>query len=109
MPKRERVLLGLGYALTEKVLVNEGVPDTRLGRLGLLRAPDVPQIQTIMVRKAGAGTAIDGGVSGAAYGAKGIGEIATIPTAAAVANAYFARDGRVRSRLPVDQTPYTRG
>jgi aldehyde oxidoreductase len=103
------VVMGLGYALTEKVGMDGGMPETRLGRLGLLRAPDVPKIQTIIVRKPGSGTAIDGGVSGAAYGAKGIGEIATIPTAGAVANAYFARDGKLRGSLPLADTPYSRG
>ena len=102
------VVMGLGYALTERVPLKDGAPETRLGRLGLFRAPDVPRIQTLIVRRQGSGSAIDGGVSGAAYGAKGIGEIATIPTAAAVASAYFARDGRLRASLPVEGTPYSR-
>ena len=63
-------------------------------------------METIIIRKAGQGSAADGGVSGAGYGAKGIGEISTIPTAAAVAGAYFARDGRLRTRLPLEGTPY---
>ena len=37
---------------------------------------------------------------------EGIGEISTIPTAAAIAGAYFARDGRLRTRLPLERTPY---
>ena len=102
------VVMGLGYALTERVPLRQGAPDGRFGQLGLLRATDVPTIQTIIVRKPGAGDAIDGGVSGAAYGAKGIGEIATIPTASAVANAYRARDGRMRTSLPLEGTPYSR-
>jgi len=60
------------------------------------------------VRKGGPGTAADGGVAGAAYGAKGIGEISAIPTAAAIAGAYFARDGKLRTRLPLEDTPYQR-
>ena len=63
-------------------------------------------VQPTVVRKAGTGDAIDGGVAGAAYGAKGIGEISTIPTAAAIAGAYHARDGVLRTRLPLERTPY---
>jgi xanthine dehydrogenase molybdenum-binding subunit len=103
------VVMGMGYALTEKLPISNGVPEGRLGRLGLLKATDVPLIQTIVVRKAGSGSAIDGGVSGAAFGAKGIGEISTIPTAAAVAGAYYARDGKLRTRLPLEETPYRAG
>jgi aldehyde oxidoreductase len=49
--------------------------------------------------------ALDGGVTGAAFAAKGIGEISAIPTAAAVANACFARDGQLRTSLPLAETP----
>ncbi|MGA2612185.1 MAG: selenium-dependent xanthine dehydrogenase [Spirochaetia bacterium] len=102
------VVMGLGYALTERLPMENCVPTARFGQLGLLRATDIPPIQTIIVRKAGPGAAIDGGVSGAGFGAKGIGEIATIPTASAVAGAYFALDGRLRTSLPLEGTPYQR-
>jgi len=99
-------VMGMGFALTESFPLEGCVPTARFGQLGLLRAPDVPPIRTIIVRKLGPGTAADGGVSGAAWGPKGIGEISAIPTAAAVAGAYFARDGKLRTRLPLDGTPY---
>ncbi len=102
------VVMGLGYALTESLGLENCTPTAKFGQLGLLRATDVPAIQTIIVRKSGDGGAIDGGVSGAAYGAKGIGEISTIPTAAAVAGAYFALDGKLRTILPLEGTPYSR-
>jgi selenium-dependent xanthine dehydrogenase len=102
------VVMGLGYALTERLPMENCVPTARFGQLGLLRATDIPSIETIIVRKAGPGTAIDGGVSGAGFGAKGIGEISTIPTASAVAGAYFALDGRLRTSLPLEGTPYQR-
>ena len=41
-----------------------------------------------------------------AYGAKGIGEIATIPTAPAVQGAYYARDHILRTSLPMQDTFY---
>jgi selenium-dependent xanthine dehydrogenase len=103
------VVMGLGSALTESLPLEGCKPAARFGQLGLLRAPDVPAIETIAVRKAGVGRAIDGGVSGAAFGAKGIGEISTIPTAAAVAGAYFALDGKLRTSLPLKDTPYKTG
>jgi CO/xanthine dehydrogenase Mo-binding subunit len=103
------VVMGLGSALTESFPLADCVPTARFGQLGLLRAPDVPAIQTITVRKRGQGSAIDGGVSGGAFGAKGIGEISTIPTAAAVAGAYYAVDGTLRTSLPLEGTPYEAG
>jgi xanthine dehydrogenase molybdenum-binding subunit len=99
-------VMGLGFALTEDFPLVGCVPIARFGQLGLLRAPDAPAIRTIIVRKEGAGGALDAGVSGAAYGAKGIGEISSIVTAAAAAGAYFARDGRLRTSLPLQGTPY---
>jgi aldehyde oxidoreductase len=102
------VTMGLGYALTESLGLEDCTPAAKFSQLGLLRSTDVPDIRTIVVRKAGDGSAIDGGVSGAAYGAKGIGEISTIPTAAAVAGAYFAVDGTLRRSLPLEGTPYSR-
>jgi len=41
-----------------------------------------------------------------AYGAKGIGEITTVPTAPAVQNAYFNLDKNFRTRLPLENTFY---
>ena len=100
------VAMGIGFALTEDFPLADCVPTARFGQLGLLHAADVPPVQTIIVRKAGRGNAADGGVAGAAYGAKGIGEISAIPTAAAIAGAYHARDGMLRTRLPLERTPY---
>jgi CO/xanthine dehydrogenase Mo-binding subunit len=38
------------------------------------------------------------------FGAKGIGEIGTIPTAPAIANAYCQYDGQRRYKLPLSPT-----
>lgn len=43
-----------------------------------------------------------------AYGAKGIGEIATIPTAPAAQGAYYALDGILRRDLPMVDTAYSK-
>ena len=43
-----------------------------------------------------------------AEGAIGIGEITSIPTAPAIADAYFRLDGQRRLTLPLENTPYAR-
>ncbi|MDK2895344.1 MAG: hypothetical protein PWQ98_1471 [Moorella sp. (in: firmicutes)] len=94
------IVMGLGYALTEDFPVQDGIPVRQtLGRLGLLRSHQVPQMEVHLIEKGG---------TPYAYGAKGIGELATIPTAAAVAGAYYRRDGKLRLHLPLEGTPYAR-
>ena len=41
-----------------------------------------------------------------AGGAIGIGEITSIPTAPAIAGAYYSLDGKFRTSLPLADTPY---
>ena len=94
------VLMGMGYALTEHWPLEDCVPTARYGTLGLLRATDIPDIHAIHVEK---NELLD-----AAYGAKGIGEITTIPAAPAVAGAYYARDGVLRTSLPMEDTYYSK-
>ena len=65
------VLMGLGYALTEKFPLKDCVPQVKYGTLGLLRANQIPDIHAIYVEKEEE--------LPFAYGAKGIGEIAAIP------------------------------
>ena len=92
------VLMGMGYALTEDWPLKDCVPQAKFGTLGLLRANQIPEITAIYVQKEN--------LLDAAYGAKGIGEIATIPTAPAVQGAYYARDGIFRTKLPLENTYY---
>ena len=93
------VLMSLGYALTEDFKLQDCVVKSKYGTLGLMRATDIPEIHAIYVEK--------DELLGVAYGSKGIGEIATIPTAPAVQNAYYKRDGKLRPKLPMDDTLYT--
>lgn len=92
------VLMGMGYALTEDWPLQDCVPQVKYGTLGLLRAPQIPDIHAIYVEKEE--------LPETAYGAKGIGEITAIPTAPAVQGAYYARDGRFRTKLPLENTYY---
>lgn len=94
------VLMGLGYALTEDWPLKDCVPQAKFGTLGLLRAHQIPNIHAIYVEK---DELLD-----VAYGAKGIGEIATIPTAPAAQGAYLALDGELRRSLPMDNTFYSK-
>ena len=94
------VLMSMGYALTEDFPLKDCVPQARYGTLGLLRAPQIPHIEAIYVEKEH--------LLPVAYGGKGIGEIATIPTAPAVQNAYRRVDGVLRTKLPLEGTPYSR-
>ena len=45
---------------------------------------------------------------GQAYGAIGVGEITSIPTAPAVQGAYYRWNGVFQTSLPLEGTPYSR-
>jgi selenium-dependent xanthine dehydrogenase len=93
-------LMGLGYALTEDFPLKDCVPQVKFGTLGLMRAPQIPNIHAIYVEKEE--------LLSFAYGAKGIGEIATIPTAPAAQGAYYAMDHKLRTKLPMEDTYYSK-
>ncbi len=94
------VVMSMGYALTEQYPIDENcAPTAKYGTLGLMRAPEVPPVKAIVVDKPGFELA---------NGAIGIGEITSIPTAPAIADAYYRRDGKRRFTLPLEDTPYSR-
>lgn len=93
------VVMSLGFALTERYPLEDCRPTAKFGTLGLFRAHQIPEIEPIVVEKAGLNVA---------YGAIGIGEITSIPTAPAVADAYFRYDGKFRTSLPLTETPYAK-
>jgi aldehyde oxidoreductase len=87
------VHMGLGYALSENLPMENGqLVSTKLKDCGILRAHETPPIEVI-------GVEVPDPVG--PYGAKGLGEIGLIPTAAAVANAFAKFDGIRRNRLPL--------
>ncbi|MCR5289731.1 MAG: selenium-dependent xanthine dehydrogenase [Treponema sp.] len=103
------VTMSLGYALTESYPLDHGVPKARFATLGLFRSTQVPEIKPLLCGKGKNGSALTAADTTAlAYGAKGVGEIASIPTAPAVAAAYYQRDGVFRTSLPLEQTPYSK-
>jgi aldehyde oxidoreductase len=87
------VHMGLGYALSEDLPMKDGyLVSDKMRDLQILRAHETPEIVVKGVEVAD--------LVGP-YGAKGIGEIGLVPTAAAVANAFFAFDGQKRTKLPM--------
>jgi selenium-dependent xanthine dehydrogenase len=79
------VVMGLGFALQEEFVVEEGVPkSTSLARNKIPSIERMPEIVPIIVEaKASEGP----------YGAKGIGEIPLIPTAPSIVNAIYNATG----------------
>jgi xanthine dehydrogenase molybdenum-binding subunit len=94
------VHMGLGYALTEELRCENGMPVTfKLKEIGVLRARDMPEVEVILVEEP---------EPEGPMGAKGIGEIGLVPTAAAVAGALEAFDGVRRMTLPMRDSPAAR-
>lgn len=91
------VVMGCGYALTEQYPLDHCVPTAKYGTLGLFRADKAPEVESIIVEKPGVDVA---------FGAIGIGEITSIPTAPAVAGAYYKWSGEFETELPIRNTPY---
>lgn len=93
------VIMSLGFALTEKYPLKDCVPTAKYGTLGLFRANKVPDVESIIVEKEGLNVAC---------GAIGVGEITSIPTAPAVAAAYYKWNGKLQTELPLKGTPYSK-
>lgn len=96
------IVMGLGYALTEDFKLDNSKVKAKYGNLGLWRAPMIPEIETTFVAKP------DDELLDRAFGAKGVGEIATIPIAPAVQGAYYKLDGNLRRDFPMVETAYSK-
>jgi xanthine dehydrogenase molybdenum-binding subunit len=91
------VHMGLGFALTEELPCEDGMPVTfSLREIGVLRARDMPEVEVLLVEVP---------EPEGPMGAKGVGEIGLVPTAAAVAGALEAYDGIRRMTLPMKDSP----
>ena len=93
------MVMSMGFALTERYGLKDCKPVDKYGTLGLFRAHQIPEIKPIIVEKPGLKVAC---------GAIGIGEITSIPTAPAIADAYYRLTGERESILPLKNTPYAR-
>ncbi len=89
------VMMGLGNCLTEEFIVENGyVVTDRLARYripGIMLTPDVTSI------------IVEHPTSEGPYGAKGVGEVVSIPTTPAITNAIYNAVGVRVDRLPIDQ------
>jgi selenium-dependent xanthine dehydrogenase len=92
------ILMGMGYALTEDFPLERCRPKVKFGTLGLIRASEAPSMEIVLIKPKSPGPL--------AFGAKGVGELATIPVCPAIAGAYYAKDGIFRSKLPMEHTFY---
>ncbi len=92
------IVMGLGFALTEDYKTEGGYPQVKFGKLGLMRATDVPQIEVRLVQS--------NDPLPLAHGAKGVGELCLIPTSPACSHAYYRLDGQERTSLPLKNTFY---
>ncbi len=92
------IVMGMGYALTEDFPLENGLPMASYAKLGLLRTTEIPPMDIRIIQPKNP--------SPLAYGIKGVGELATIPTAPALCGAYYAKDGILRAKLPMDNTFY---
>ncbi|MCP5108661.1 MAG: selenium-dependent xanthine dehydrogenase [bacterium] len=89
------VHMGVGYALTEELPMAGGfLKSTNLRDLGVLKAHETP---LIVVK----GVEVSDPLG--PHGAKGVGEIGLVPTAGAVANAFYRFDNIRRYRLPLNR------
>jgi CO/xanthine dehydrogenase Mo-binding subunit len=85
---------GLGYALMEEVLIEDGyVLNAHLGDYKLPTMRDIPPLTTVHVRSREDGPA--------PYGGKGIGEQSVSGVAPAIVNAILDATGKHMSSLPV--------
>jgi selenium-dependent xanthine dehydrogenase len=87
------IVMGIGTALTEEFVLEDGVPQTR--RWKDYRTPLIGDMPEMYVHLAEHPT------SDGPYGAKGIGELPSIPTSPAICNAIYEANGVRVYQLPV--------
>lgn len=89
------IQIGIGYALYEDVAIDRATGRMRgdsFSRYTLANAPEMPPIRVLLVEE---------GEPTGPFGAKAVGEIATIPVAAAVVNAVNSALGTELTELPL--------
>ncbi|MFW6410084.1 MAG: xanthine dehydrogenase family protein molybdopterin-binding subunit [Halanaerobiales bacterium] len=88
------VQMGIGMALMEEIKYDDqGIPQNpSFSKYHLVNAPDMPDVEIVLIEE---------GEDEGPYGAKSIGEIATVPAAAAVVNAVNDALDTELSQLPL--------
>ena len=88
------IIMGLGHCLTEEFIVKDGkVITDRFARYQIPNILHTPKITSIIIEHP---------ASEGPYGAKGVGEISSIPTTPAITNAIYNAVGVRINRTPVD-------
>jgi CO/xanthine dehydrogenase Mo-binding subunit len=88
------VVFGLGYALTEEIMFDGGkIATTNFGEFKIPNIQDIPPLKTSVMENVPHGPG--------PYNSLAIGEVANVPTAAAVANAVQDACGVRITDLPV--------
>ncbi|NTU63662.1 MAG: xanthine dehydrogenase family protein molybdopterin-binding subunit, partial [Chloroflexi bacterium] len=89
------IVMGIGNALTEEFPHEKGVPWAQwLARYKMPSIKHTPEIKSFIVEHE---------ISSGPFGAKGVGEISSIPITPAITNAIYNAVGVRIRRLPVDQ------
>jgi xanthine dehydrogenase molybdenum-binding subunit len=87
------VHMGIGYALYEELVLEQGrVVNASFADYHVPTALETPVVKAVFVENPD---------PAGPFGAKGIGETACIPTAAAIANAVYDATGRRVKKLPI--------
>jgi xanthine dehydrogenase molybdenum-binding subunit len=95
------VVMGVGHALTEDFIVENGIPFA--DRLARYRMPNIDQAPEII------SFVVEHPTDDGPYGAKGVGELVSIPTIPAITNAIYNAVGVRVEQLPVDQEEIVKG
>jgi CO/xanthine dehydrogenase Mo-binding subunit len=89
------IVMCIGYTLTENYIQEDGIPWTNV--MARYKAPSITHAPKIISH------IVEHNTAAGPFGAKGVGELPSIPTSSAITNAIYRATGvRVRS-LPVDQ------
>ena len=89
------IVMCIGYALTEHFIQQQAIPWT--GVMAKYKMPGIKQTPRIISH------IVEDGTSTGPWGAKGVGELPSIPTSAAITNAIYRATGVRVLSLPVDQ------
>ena len=94
------IFMGMGHALMEELVVQEGhLVTDRLSKYPIPTIADTPEINSFIVESP---------TAEGPYGAKGVGEIVSIPTPPAITNAIYNAISLRVDRLPVRQADVLR-
>jgi xanthine dehydrogenase molybdenum-binding subunit len=88
------IVMGMGQVLSEEFVVKDGIPQSiQLATYQIPTTLDAPEIVSLIVEDE---------LSSGPYGAKGMGELSSIPIIPAITNAVHSAVGVRLTRLPVD-------